>query len=130
MATSPAPTPAPSGFDWKSLINVIELAGNVAINVLIPGGAAFAPLLASLEQAVNPLLLSIGTKASVSSEIMTIYGTLIGILTVLKNTPGLPADVLAKVDAYMIAAQNGTGSYLLASKGFDPAMFQPVAPIA
>ena len=110
-------------------MNVIELAGNVAVSVLIPGGAAFAPLLAGLENALNPLLQSIGTKPSVSSEVMTFYGTVIGILTVLKNTPGLPADVLAKVDEYLIAAQNGTASYLLASKGFDPAQFAPVTPI-
>ena len=127
---STAPVPTSTGFDWKSLINVIELAGNTALTILIPGGAAFAPLAAALEGAINPLLQSIGTKASVSSEIMTVYGTLIGILTVLKNTPGLPAATLAKVDEYLLAAQNGTSSYLLASKGFDPSQFAPVAPIA
>jgi hypothetical protein len=125
MSTTPAPA-----FTWQSLLGVIELAGNTIVSVLVPGGAAMASLLASLENAVNPLLQSIGTKPSVTNEVMTVYGTLIGVLTVLKNQPGLPAATLALVDSYLIAAQNGTASYLLAAQGFNPAQFQPVAPIA
>lgn len=126
---STAPVPAPSTFDWKTLIPVIELAGNTAIGILIPGGAAFAPLLASLESAINPLLQSIGTKPSTSTEIMTVYATLIGILTTLQQVPNLPADVLAKVNAYLTAAQNGTAAYLQASSGFNAALYLPVTPI-
>ena len=125
MATTPALT-----FDWKSLLSVLELAGNTAVSILIPGGAAFAPLLASLETAVNPLLQSIGTKPSVNNEVMTVYGTLIGVLTILKNTPKLPAATLTLVDNYLIAAENGTAAYLTAENGFDPAQYQPVTPIA
>lgn len=129
MSTTPTvPTPS-TGFDWKSLLGVVELAGNTAVSILIPGGAAYAPLLASLESSVNPLLQSIGTKPSSSSEIMTAYGTIIGILTTLKGLPGLPADTLAKIDAYMIAAQNGTAAYLQASQGYDASLFAPVTPI-
>lgn len=128
MSTSPV---VPStGFDWKSLISVIELAGNTAISILIPGGAAFAPLLAGLEGAVNPLLQSIGTKPSASVEIMNVYATIIGILTTLKQTPGLPAETLAKIDEYVTAAQNGTAAYLQASQGYNPANYSPVTAIA
>ena len=128
MSTTPITT-APA-FDWKSLISVVELAGNVATGILIPGGAAFVPLLNGLETAINPLLQSIGTKPSVSTEVMNVYGTIIGILTTLKQTPGLPADVLAKIDEYVVAAQNGTAAYLQASQGFNPANYTPVTPIA
>lgn len=128
MSTTPV-IPAPT-FDWKSLLSVIELAANTAIGVLIPGGVAWAPLLASLENSVNPLLQTIGTKPSVSSEIMTVYGTVIGILTTLKAQPNLPSATLTLIDQYLIAAQNGTSSYLLTSQGFDPSQFQPVTPIS
>lgn len=127
MSTLSTTTPAP--FDWHSLIGVIELAGNVATTVLIPGGASLAPLEASLEQAINPLLMAIGTHQTAGSTIITVYGTIIGILTTLKNVPGTPADTLAKIDAYLIAAQNGTAAYLQASQGYDPSLFQPVTPI-
>ena len=134
MSTSAPATPAPAtpaaGFDWKNLLPVIELAGNVALSVLIPGGATFAPLLTSLENAVNPLLQTIGTKPSPSSEIMTVYATIIGVLTTLKNTPGLGAALLGTIDGYITSAQNGTAAYLQAESGFNPALYTPVAPIA
>lgn len=128
---STTPTPAPNTF-WdaiKNLLPTIELAGNVAVSLLVPGGAALAPLLASLENTVNPLLQSIGTKPSVSSEIMTVYATIIGVLTTLKATPGLPAATLAEIDGYITAAQNGTAAYLQAQSGFNPTLYQPVTPI-
>ena len=129
---STIPIPAPSGFwaEFKSILPAIELAGNVAISLLVPGGAALAPLLTGLEGAVNPLIQSIGTKASVSTEIMTVYATTIGVLTTLKQTPGLPAATLTEIDGYITAAQNGTAAYLQAQNGFDPASYQPVTPIA
>ena len=131
MSTTPTPATA-TGFwaSFKSLMPAIELAGNVAISLLVPGGAALAPLLSQLESAVNPLLQSIGTKPTVSSEIMTVYATLIGILTTLKATPGLPAATLAEIDGYITAAQNGTAAYLQAQSGFNPALYAPVTPIA
>jgi hypothetical protein len=65
--------------------------------------------------------MAIGTKPSASTEAMTAYGTIIGILTTIKQMPSMPAATLTKVDDYVIAAQNGTASYLQASLGFDPA---------
>lgn len=133
MSTTPTPTPTTgsTGF-WahlKALLPAIELAGNVAL--LATGvGAPFEPLVASLEQAVNPALLSIGTGQTVSSTIMTIYATIIGVLTTLKATPGLPADVLSQIDGYITAAQAGTAGYLQAATGFNPANYTPVTPIA
>lgn len=134
MATTPAtpaPVAAPAGFwaELKSLLPVIELAGNTAVSLLIPGGVALAPLLAQLESAVNPLVQSIGTKPSVQTEIMTVYGTLIGVLTVLQKTPGLPAATLATVNGYLTAAQNGTAAYLQAQSGYNPANYGAVTAI-
>jgi hypothetical protein len=88
-----------------------------------------AALAASLENAINPLLQNIGTKPSVATEILTVYATIIGILTTLKAQPGLPATELATIDAYMISAQNGTATYIQAQSGYNPANYTPVAPI-
>lgn len=119
-----------SQFDWKSLLGVVELAANTAITVLVPGGAAYAPLAAGLEAAINPLLQNIGTGSSTSSQIMTVYGTIIGILTSLKQVPGIPTETLAKIDGYLIAAQNGTAEYLQGQLGYDPTQIAAVTPIA
>lgn len=115
--------------ELKTYLPAIELAGNVAL--LATGvGAGIEPLVASLEASVNPLLQAIGTKPSASSELMTVYGTIIGVLTTLKSVPNLPAATLSQIDGYMIAAQAGTAGYLQAQSGFNPANYQPVAPIA
>jgi hypothetical protein len=125
-------TPSALSTFWsklKQFLPAIELAGNVAL--LATGiGAGVEPLVASLEQAVNPLLQSIGTQQPISSTIMTVYATIIGVLTTLKATPGLPAATLSQIDGYIIAAQDGTAGYLQAESGFNPANYMPVTPIA
>jgi hypothetical protein len=130
MSTTPTPAPA-TGF-WahlKQLLPAIELAGNVAL--LATGfGAPFVPLVQQLENAVNPAIQAIGNPQTISSTLMTIYATIIGVLTVLKATPGLPAAELAQIDGYITAAQAGTAGYIQAQSGFSAANYQPVTPIA
>ena len=60
---------------------------------------------------------------------MAVYGAMIGILTTLKQTPRLPADTLQKINEYILAAEDGTAAYIQAEAGFNPANYQPVAPI-
>lgn len=125
-------TPAPSHSFWtglKSLLPALELAGNVAVSVLVPGGPALASLLSQLEDAVNPAIQQIGSPQSTQSAVMTIYATIIGVLTVLKATPGLPQATLAQIDGFIEAAKAGTAGYFQAATGFDPANYQPVTPI-
>ena len=129
MATTP--TPAPATTFWQKLkliLPALEMAGNVAL--LASGvGAPFEPLVAGLENAANPLLQSIGTQSTITSELMTVYATIIGVLTTLKATPGLPAATLAEIDGYVTAAQNGTAAYIQAEAGYNPAAYTPVTPI-
>lgn len=130
MSTTPTPAPA-TGF-WahlKQLLPAIELAGNVAL-MATGFGAPFVPLVQQLENAVNPAIQSIGTPQTVSSTIMTVYAAIIGVLTVLKATPGLPAAELAQIDAYITAAQAGTAGYITAQSGFVASNYAPVTPIA
>jgi len=129
MSTAPVPAPATSFWSkLKTLLPAIELAGNIAI--LATPFAGFEPLVASLENAVNPLLQSIGSGNTIQQEVMVFYGTAIGVLTTLKATPGLPAATIATIDGYITAAQDGTAAYIQAEAGFDPSQFAPVAPIA
>lgn len=114
---------------FKKLLPAIELAENVAL--LTTGfGAPFVPLIQQLEDAINPALQSLGTAQSAQNALMTIYATIIGVLTVLKATPGLPQAELAQIDSYLTAAQAGTAAYLRAQSGFNPDNYTPVAPIA
>jgi hypothetical protein len=127
MSTTPTPT---TGFNWQALLPVIELAGNTIVSILVPGGAAFQPLITGLENAFNPLIASIGTHQTPQNEIMIIYGTIIGALTIAKQQPGLPQATLTLIDNYITAAQSGTAAYLQAQTGYNPALLTPVTPIA
>jgi len=113
----------------KSWLPAIEMAGNVAL--LASGiGAGFEPLVAQLENSVNPLLQTIGTNQPVTTTLLTVYATAIGVLTTLENTPGLPAATLAQVQEYITAAQAATAAYIQAESGFNPANYAPVTPIS
>lgn len=114
--------------ELKKLLPAIEMAGNIAL--LASGvGAGVEPLVAGLEAATLPLIQSIGTPQTVSTQLVTFYGTAIGVLTTLKTVKGLPADTLGKIDAYIVAAEAGTAEYVQAGTGFDPANYAPVSPI-
>ncbi len=129
MSTTPTPVVSTFWDKLKLILPAIEMAGNVAL--LASGvGAPFEPLVAGLENAANPLLQSIGTQTTITSELMTIYATIIGVLTTLKAVPGLPASTLAEIDGYITAAQNGTAVYIQAENGFDATAYTPVQPIA
>ncbi len=117
-----------TSFNWKSLIPVLEMAGNIS-TLLIPGGAAFAPLETALENALNPLITSIGTGQSTSDTVLMVYATFIGVLNALKQANVAP-DVLAKITEYLAACNDAITGYTLAGKGYDPKNYQPVTPIA
>lgn len=129
MSTTPVPVLNTFWTKLKTLLPAIEMAGNIAL--LASGvGAPFEPLVAQLENAANPLLQSIGSGNSSQQEIMVFYATAIGVLTTMKGTAGLPASTISEIDGYILAAQNGTAAYIQAESGFNPALYQPVTPIA
>ena len=121
----------PAGFwaNFKTWIPAIELAGNVALT-LSGYGAAFVPLITQIENAANPALQAIGSGSSTTSVVMTIYATIIGVLTALKSTPNLPTELLAQIEGWVTAAEAGTAGYVTAESGYNPANYTPVTPIA
>ncbi len=92
--------------------------------------AALVPLTTALENAVNPLLVSIGSGNTATQEILAAYATMIGILAALQKNTKLDAATLAKVQAYLVATQAGLTAYITAGSGYNPALYVPVAPIA
>lgn len=111
------------------IISLIELAANVTL-AAIPVTSAFAPLAAALEAGINPLIASIQTGATKTTDILAGYGALIALITTLKQQTGLSPELLAKLEEYTVAAQNGTVATIAAqTKGYDPSQLTPVQPI-
>lgn len=114
-------------FDWKSLIPILETAGNIAELALAP---ELIPLTSAAEAALNPILLKVaGGSVDVQTEVMAFYGTAISALSLAKAKGGLDAATSAKIDEYVAAAQDAMTAYFAAGKGFDPSLYKPVIPI-
>ena len=117
-------------FNWKSLIPVLETMGNVT-EMAIPGAAAFIPLTQAAENAVNPILLKIGTGQSVDvqTEVMAFYATVLAGWNLAKQKTGLDAASIAKIDANIKSATDSMNAYFAAGVQFDQSEFTPVTPI-
>lgn len=116
--------------NWQQIVSLLELAANVTLTA-IPQTTAFAPLAAALEAGINPLIASIQAGNTTQQTILAGYGAMIALIQTLKQQTNLVPEVLAKLDEYLTAAQNGTVAALAAgTKGYDPSQLTPVAPIA
>jgi hypothetical protein len=112
------------------ITSLIELAANITL-AAIPVTAAFAPLAAGLEAGINPLLASLMNGSTKTTDVMAGFGAMIAIINTLKAVPGVPPDVLAKLDVYLTSAQDGLVASLAAAvKGYDATQLTPVTPIA
>lgn len=111
------------------IISLIELALNVTLTA-IPVTSAYAPLAVALESGINPLIASLQSGATKTQDVLAGYGAMIALIQTLKAQTNIAPDVLAKLDEYMTAAQNGTMQALAAGKsGYDASQLTPVSPI-
>lgn len=112
-----------------SIISLIELAANVIL-AAIPITTAFAPLVAALEAGINPLITAINAGSTTTTDVMAGYATLIALITTLKAQTNLDPTVLAKLNEYLTAAENGTQAALaVAATGYNASALTPVIAI-
>jgi hypothetical protein len=118
--------------NWLALLPLFELAANTTLTVLSASGvtpANSAVLASGVESAINPLISKLQSGAAVTTDVMAGYGAMIGVLNSLKQNTGLDADTLAKINTYLVAAQDATTGFLTASKGLDLSKLTPVEPV-
>lgn len=112
------------------ILALIELAANVTL-AAIPVTAAFAPLAASLEAGINPLIASLMSGSTTTTDVIAGFGSMVALINTLKAVPGIAPDVLAKLDVYLTAAQDGlTASLAVATAGYNASQLTPVALLA
>lgn len=134
MSTTPTPAPTTAQViqqDIQKYLPIFELFANVGLTAASAAGAVpvAAPALASaIEGGLNPLIASIGAGNSTTQEEVVAISSAISVLNVLKANTRDPV-LLAKIEAYTVAGQAALNGYLDASKGYNPANFQPVTPI-
>ncbi len=116
--------------DSTQIVSLIELAANVTL-AAVPQTSAFAPLASALEAGINPLIASIQAGSTKTQDILAGYGAMIALIQTLKSQTGISPELLAKLEEYLKAAQNGTVAAIAANtKGYDPTQLTQVVPIA
>lgn len=121
------------------IFNLISLVANTALQLPVVQGLTkgnYSQLAGALESAIAPLIgmipgwLKGGSAApSATMDVLAAYATALGVLNALKKQPGLPPLLMARLDEYANAGQDGITQWMAASKGFDPGNFLPVAPM-
>lgn len=112
------------------VIALIELAANVTL-AAIPVTAALAPLASAVEAGINPLITSLIAGSTTTANILAGFGAMIALINTLKAVPGIDPTVVAKLDVYLTAAQDGlTASLAVATTGYNASQLTPVALLA
>ncbi len=113
--------------NWKTVIQVIEVAGNIAELAVAP---ELIPLTSAAEVALNPIFFKLGSgSVDVQTEVMAFYATAITALSLIKAKGALDAATSAKIDEYLAATQEAMKAYFVAGQGFDPSLYTAVTPI-
>lgn len=108
------------------IIALIELAANVTL-AAVPVTAAFAPLATALEAGINPLIVSLMAGSTTTANVLAGFGAMIALINTLKAVPGIDPNVVAKLDVYLNAAQDGlTASLAVATTGYNAQQLTPV----
>ena len=114
-------------FLWIGLALNGALLGLQAAGVTTP---TLLPIATGFESALTPVLSAIQNGSSSLQDAQAGLGGLIGMLTTLKQSGELPADIAGRVDAYITAAENGLAALAKSQKGLDLADLTPLTPLA
>ncbi len=112
---------------WISLALNVALTSLQAAGIINPEIAAIAT---GFESSIIPVINAIQNGSSSLQDTQATLGAMIGMLTTLKQSGHLPADIAGRVDAYITAAEDGLAAFSKAQKGLDLADLTPLTPLS
>lgn len=116
-----------------SFIPIISLIANVLMTSLGAAGVvspSVSKLVTDLSGGLLGLLGGLAPGQTKSQDVIAALGASMAILTTLKSDTTLPADKLTLIDNLIGEVQSAIIAYTVAGKGFDPANYSQIAPIA
>jgi len=114
-------------------IDIVLLVINAALGALTSSGkvpSVVEQLVSSLGPVIEKAIQGIQSGSGKLEDVVTALGSLSGVIGVLKSQTGLDPAILAQVNVYDQAIQQGTAGYLDSKSGIDLSKLGTVAPIA
>jgi hypothetical protein len=112
-----------------TLVPFIQLLVNVVLATLQASGVtspSITALATSLESSVVPLFDKLASGSDKTADTLAVLGALSGVLTTLRNQPGLDAKLLDQINVLDMAVSAGLAGYVQAGKGIDLSLLTPI----
>ncbi len=118
MATpqiTPSVTPAvPSWLALVQLFSNVALTGLTAAGVVPPGMTVLA---SGIENALMPLLQSIGSGQTKTQDTLAAFGAMVGILQATSKQTGLSAQAISNIQALETAVADAIAAFMAGETG-------------
>lgn len=114
---TPAATTTPTVPTWAALVELfanIGLTGLTAGGVLPPGTSALA---VGIENALLPLLASIGSGQTKTQATLAAFGAMVGILQATAKQTGLSAQTLSNIQTLEAAVSDAIVAFMAGETG-------------
>lgn len=108
---------------------VASLGTTIAQNAGVIGPNTTNLILALLGPLGNLINTLKTPNQTVTDETAAVFGSLMGVLTVLQSNTNLSPAVLAEVKQMLADVQAGLAAYVQSGKGIDLSVLSPIAPV-
>lgn len=114
MATSSVTPAKPSWLALVQLFTNVTLTGLTAAGVVPPGMTVLA---SGIENALLPLLQSIGSGQTKTQDTLAAFGAMVGILQATSKQTGLSAQAVSNIQALETAVADAIAAFMAGETG-------------
>jgi len=114
MATTPVVPAVPNWLALVQLFSNVALTGLTAGGVVPPGTAVLAN---GIENALLPLLSSIGSGATKTQDTLAAFGAMVGILQATSKQTGLSSQAISNIQALEAAVSDAIVAFMAGESG-------------
>ena len=114
MGATPVTPAVPSWLSLVQLFTNVTLTGLTAAGVVPPGMTVLA---SGIENALMPLLQSIGSGQTKTQDTLAAFGAMVGILQATSKQTGLSAQAISNIQALETAVADAIAAFMAAETG-------------
>ena len=114
MGATPVTPAVPSWLSLVQLFTNVTLTGLTAAGVVPPGMTVLA---SGIENALMPLLQSIGSGQTKTQDTLAAFGAMVGILQATSKQTGLSAQAISNIQALETAVADAIAAFMAGETG-------------